>query len=92
MGTSGVTVSAETKKRMRDAKQARWIFDPEFRIRQLAHMEKARIALRARNRSPEHIAKIKIHEPVIGGKACKKCGGRLRYKTSRNCVNCARRP
>lgn len=92
MGSSGVTMSDATKKRMRDAKEARWIFDPEFRSRQLVHMEKARTALAARNRSPEHIAKIKKHEPVVGGSACKKCGGRLRYKVSRNCVNCARRP
>ena len=86
-GRKGLALSAETKQRISEISKARWLFDEEFRARRLPDMAKARAA---RNRSAEHLAKITKHDKIQGS-PCKKCGGTLRYKTGRNCVNCARK-
>lgn len=88
-GGSGIKMTDMQKQHLSSVHQAKWLFDAEFRARRLPDMARARAE---RNRTPEHRAKIRKHENVVGGKACKKCSGRLRYKTSRNCVNCARKP
>jgi hypothetical protein len=88
LGAAGLKRSEEQKEKSRAAHVAKWLFDPEFRARRLPDMAKARAA---RNRSAEHLAKITKHDKIQGS-PCKKCGGTLRYKTGRNCVNCARKP
>jgi len=88
LGTAGLKQSQEQKEKLRAIQIAKWLFDPEFRARRLPDMAKARAA---RNRSPKQIAAVTKH-PQINGSPCRKCGGTLRYKTSRNCVNCARKP
>lgn len=86
-GASGVTVSETQKQHLSSVQTAKWLFDPEFRARRLPDLVKARAAL---NRTPEHRSKITKHARVTGS-PCKKCGGTLRYKTGRNCVNCTKR-
>lgn len=87
IGASGLVMSAERRKQIGAVNKAKWLFDPDFRKRRLPDLIKARAA---RNRSPEQIAAVTKHAQ-INGSPCRKCGGTLRYKTSRNCVNCARR-
>lgn len=88
LGTKGMVISDETREKLRSVHTAKWLFDRDFRTRRLPDMAKARAS---RNRSQKHRAKITKHAKIHGS-PCKKCGGTLRYKTSRNCVNCAKIP
>lgn len=85
-GRKGDVRSKDERHLISAVHTAKWLFDAEFRARRLPDMAKARAA---RNRSPEHRAKITKHTNVQGS-PCKKCGGTLRYKTGRNCVSCAK--
>lgn len=87
IGASGLVMTDARRKQIGAVNKAKWLFDPDFRKRRLPDLVKARAA---RNRSPKQIAAVTKH-PQINGSPCKKCGGTLRYKTSRNCVNCARK-
>lgn len=86
-GRRGGLRSEDERQQARAAQLAKWLFDPVFCARRLS-MSKMRSA---QNRTAEHRAKIAKHAQV-NGSPCKKCSGTLRYKTGRNCVNCAKRP
>lgn len=83
--TFDLGVPEDVRAKISNAHRAKWE-EPEFRLRRLPNLSAARAA---KNRTPDHIVKITKHGK-INGSPCKRCGGTLRYKISRNCVSCAK--